>query len=312
MTTLAQLGSVRGLPIVMAVIAAGLWGVWWLPIRFLEGVGLVGVWAGLSMNLGALPILALAVMLVRSNDRLTRQAIAGAALVGLAITFYASALTFTDVVRAVLLFYLAPAWSTAIECLFLGRRWTWRSTLALGLSLAGVIVMFRGDISIAALNVGDMMALASGLSWAVGAALVFTAPPADARHLGLVTCLSAIVVGSGLLLIAGDAAGGLVPDLEALRVAGLSLASGLVYLAPIIVFTLWAARNLPPALFSFLLTAEIISGVVSSAIFLDERFGWPEAIGAVLVCSGAVVEAITNSTGKPNERPDKVEPIPSD
>lgn len=294
MTALAAPSKAMTGPALLALMAAVMWGLWWLPIRFLEDMGLGGAWAGLAMALGGLPVLAILAATDRGVNRLTPKAIAGAVLVGVAVTLYASALTFTDVVRAVLLFYLAPAWSTAIECLFLGRRWTWRSSLALALSFAGVITIFRGDLSASGWNGGDLMALMSGLAWSSGAALIFTAPPASARRLALATCVGAVVVGALVLTIGGGQAGALSDALDLRDVASISVASGTVYLAPIIIITMWAARRLPPAMFSFLLTAEILSGVASSAMFLDERFGAPEAIGALLVALGAVVEVISS------------------
>ncbi len=296
MTALAGAAPSRGGTVTLAVIAALMWGLWWVPIRYLESAGFGGAWAGLAMNAGALPLLVILALTHRGADRLTLKALMGAVLVGVAITLYASALTFTDVVRAVLLFYLAPAWSTIIECVFLGRRWTWRSSLALGLSLLGALIIFRGDITLSGLNAGDMMALGSGMAWSVGAALIFTAPAASARRLAFATCLGAIAVGALVLVLGGPVAGTLAPRLEIATLAGLAVSSGMIYLAPIIVITMWSARRLPPALFSFLLTAEILSGVISSALFLDERFGWPEAIGATFVALGAVVEIITNPT----------------
>ena len=104
----------RAGPVLLALVAAVMWGLWWAPIRLLEETGLPGAWPGIAMNLGALPLLAVVVVLWSGKGRLTARALTGAALVGVAVTLYASALTLTDVVRAVLLFYLAPAWSTAI------------------------------------------------------------------------------------------------------------------------------------------------------------------------------------------------------
>lgn len=287
--------------ILLALGAAVMWGLWWIPVRYIEDLGLGGAWATLAMALGALPVILLGAVTDRSLLRLTPKAILGAFLVGIAITLYGSALTFTDVVRAVLLFYLAPVWSTLIECVFLGRRWTWRSTLALALSFAGAILVFRGEVSGSSFNGGDVMALASGMAWSTGAALIFVAPPASARRLALATCIGAVIVSSLVIWIGGARAGTLAPDLVTdlaiAETAGISLLSGTIYLAPIIIVTMWAARRLPPALFSFLLTAEILSGVGSSALLLDERFGWPEALGAVLIASGAIVEAVTTPTG---------------
>lgn len=285
----------------LAVTAALMWGLWWIPVRAIEAAGLSGLWATLAIWLGALPVLA---VVARGMPRIGAQAAAGAMCVGLAITLYGIAISFTDVVRAVLLFYLAPAWSIAIECALLGRRITWRSGLALALSFAGVAAIFRFELSTDVWSWGDTAAVASGVAWSAGSALLFTAPEALGRRayagLGfvagatgcLLSAIAAIALGSPAGLAAMDA------PWEA---AGMGLLFGTAYAAPVVLLTLWAALRLPPATISFLLTAEILSGVGSSALFLDEPFGWMEAIGALMVAAGATVEATSPSAPRRDE-----------
>ena len=76
---------------------------------------------------------------------------------------YGAAITETTVVRAVLLFYLAPAWSVAIECLFFGRRFRWFNALAFAIALAGVVLIFGGRIDVGGWAIGDTMAIGSGI-----------------------------------------------------------------------------------------------------------------------------------------------------
>jgi drug/metabolite transporter (DMT)-like permease len=254
-----------------------------------------GLWATFGMTLGA----ALALLwAARGAPALPRKALAGALLVGLGVMLYGVALAFTDIVRAVLLFYLAPAWSTAIECLFLGRRWSARSVAALALSFLGVATIFRFEVSGGAWNGGDMAALISGMAWSVGAALVFTASGAETARRGVparlaLACSAGAAGAAAAALLIGDE-----PLIPAALPAALALLSGAVYLAPILFFTMLAALSLAPATMSFLLTAEILSGVASSALLLDEPFGAVEALGALLVAGGALLE----TTAQPARR----------
>jgi drug/metabolite transporter (DMT)-like permease len=276
----------------LTLVASLLWGVWWIPIRWLEAEGLEGVWASLAMGLAALPLFGLMALRDRSGAVTAPRALLGALLMGLAAMLYGSALAFTDVVRAVVIFYLAPAWSTAIECLFMGRRWSLRSALALGLSALGVAAIFRFQIPLGGFAMGDLAALFSGLFWAVGAALVFARPGGKPVALSFFATLG-LVLGAGAVLMLGGAAAGRWPGwTEAAGAVPLALATGLVYLVPMLLVTIWAAQRLAPATMSFLLTAEIIAGVVSGALFLSEPFGWAEALGAALIILGATAEAI--------------------
>ncbi|MDT8343594.1 MAG: DMT family transporter [Thermohalobaculum sp.] len=291
----------RGATIGLALMAAAMWGLWWAPVRWIEAAGLAGAWSGLAMTAGALPVFAAAALLARGRAAgrapapMAARALLGGVACGAAVMLYAAALGFTDVVRAVLLFYLAPVWSTAIECLFLGRRWGWRSGLALVLCAAGMMAIFRvgldGGLGGGVWGIGDSMALGSGLAWSVGTALIFTAPAPGTGRLSVATGLGALAAGA-LVALAGGAAGDLPGAGTLIAALPVALATGAFYLAPIILITMWSAQRLPPATLSFLLTAEIVSGVVSSALFLDEGFGLPEALGAVLVTLGALAEVL--------------------
>lgn len=151
----------------MALASAILWGIWWIPIRMLNEFGFEGAWVGLAMSVAAAPALFLYCLAKRHGFKLTRRSIAGALLIGVAITTYSSALAFTDVVRAVLLFYLAPAWGIAFEWAFSGRKLTWGCVLAVAVSLFGMaLILSRGELADGNL-LGDALALASGVAWAI-------------------------------------------------------------------------------------------------------------------------------------------------
>jgi drug/metabolite transporter (DMT)-like permease len=273
----------------LALAAATLWGLWWAPVRWLEGMGLDSIRSGLVMMTGA----GLALVPFALSERgqgAPLRALAGAALCGVAMMLYAASLGHTSVVRAVLLFYLTPAWSVAIECFLLGRRWTWRSGAALALCLGGVAAIFRGDLGAGGFGTGEAMALGAGLGWSVGSALIFTGGGRRAPVLAVAAGAGAMVAGGVLVALAAPS---LSPDRDGLLLAVLlALGFGVLYVAPVVLWTLIGALALPPATLGFLLTAEIVSGVVSSALFLDERFGWPEAVGALMVMAGALVETM--------------------
>lgn len=283
-------GDRNWLAVGLAVVSALLWGLWWVPIRLLEAGGAAGAWANLAMVAGALPIL-LAMRLATGGRRpMSAGALAGALCIGVGATSYGVALAHTEVVRALLLFYLAPAWSTAIECLFLGRRWSPGSLAALLASLTGILVIHQGEMAASGWNLGDLLALASGLGWSAGAALVFSSPGVGAVRLTLAMTLGAAASGA-LFALAIDA--GRMPAADDMAgVLLLALASGGIYFAPLLVATMWTVHRLPPATMSFLLTAEIISGVGSSTLALGERFGLVRAAGAALIALGAALELL--------------------
>lgn len=304
-TTTCQAPSLRGhhrpfrimtrarpnLPVLLAFGSALLWGAWWMPVRWLESVGLHGVWAATAMLGAAVPVLLAAQLGIprsrRAQDGLDTRTIASGALIGVAMTLYTAAIADTTVVRAVLLFYLAPVWSILIEVTWLGRRLRWLNGVAFGLAALGVLTIFRFDLGGSSWSLGDTMALLSGMCWAAGSALVFTGRDIGALRLSLFGCLGAVAASLVCAALLGQA---IPSNADAARAVGPALVTGTIYIAPVLVATLWSARRLSPTTLSFLLTGEILSGIGTAAWLLNEPFGWQELLGAGLVILAALIE----------------------
>jgi drug/metabolite transporter (DMT)-like permease len=280
-------------PVLLAFLAAAIWGLWWIPIRYLETQGLTGALGGLVMNTGAFLAAAVWALAARRPLRLHPKAALGAVLVGVAVATYSSALNYGDVVRVILLFYLAPAWSKIIEWAFMGMGWGKSSTLALVAALSGAVLILGGDVTGAALRIGDVLAVLSGLAWAAGSALIFTSGRAGVLPLTLMTALSAVLVA---LLFAG-LSGPLALTAGMASAASLGAGFGVIYVLPILALTLWSAQRLSPAVLSFLLTAEILTGVGSGAVLLNEPFGWVQIAGSALILAGALSEVLPTLFG---------------
>ena len=278
--------SAPTLPLLAAILSAFLWGLWWIPIRGLHDMGMSGPWAGVAMVAGALPALILFQLLAKNRVRPNRYGIAGAILVGFAVTLYSTSLASTTIIRAVLLFYLAPAWTLAIDCIWFGRRFRALNALAIALALVGIACVFRGDFGDDAWRWGDVMALTSGACWAGGAALIFANPRSSIATLSLLSCSVAVLVG----VVAAVIAQPLPPPHVFTDTAVNAIAGGLIYVAPIMLATLWGARRLGATTVTFLLSGEILVGVASVAILENEPFGWPEVIGTALIITATLIE----------------------
>lgn len=289
---IGSLASREGAAVGMALASAVLWGIWWIPIRMLNEFGFEGAWAGLAMSIAAAPALFLYCLAKRHSFKLTRRSVAGALLIGAAITTYSSALAFTDVVRAVLLFYLAPAWSIAFEWAFSGRKPTWGCVLAVAVSLFGMaLILSRGEL-VGGNLLGDALALTSGFAWAIGAGVVFSESNQSPAGLAFASVLGSILISAISVAYFGASFGSLPETDKIVSALPTAVVSGSGYFAAIMVMTIWAAKRIPPALMSFLLSAEIVSGVGTSALVLDESFGLIELIGSVCVVSAAFMEFV--------------------
>ncbi len=276
-------------PVLLAFVAATIWGLWWIPVRFLETLGLSGAAGGVAMNAGAFVLCGLWIAARRRAPPLPLRGLLGAVLVGVAMTTYSAALNYAEVVRVILLFYLAPAWSKIIEWRFMGVAWTWRTTLALATALLGAMLVLGAGIGGGGIAGGDILAVASGMAWSAGAALIFATGRADVGMLTLATALSAVLVGLPFLWL-----GGVGPGLAPGIATGAGI--GMLYALPIMLLTLWSAQRLAPATLSFLLTAEILSGTASGVLLLDEPFSAMQAMGAALIVLAAMSEVLIGRT----------------
>lgn len=269
-------------PALLAVVAAVIWGLWWIPIHYLQSLGLSGALAGISMTFGAFVICVILALQRGKSIGLAWQSLIGAALVGMAISTYSVALTYSDVVRVVLLFYLAPAWSKIIEWKFLAMPWHWSASVTLAAALCGAYLVLGGDLAFESIRLGDVLAVLSGMFWAGGAALIFSQGQANSLALTLACAGFAVLAGLPFLVLSG----GFTINWAFLPGMGL----GMIFAFPILIMTLWSAQRLPPATISFLLTAEILSGTISGVFLLGEPFGRMQALGAALILVAALAE----------------------
>ena len=104
-------------------IAAGAWGIYWLPQRILEDGGLTGGWGTISqMVIGFLLLLPIAIWRFVKGKKTGFELPITGLLLGGGFVCYALSFLLTDVVRALILFYMKPVWTTIFEILFLKKK----------------------------------------------------------------------------------------------------------------------------------------------------------------------------------------------
>ena len=126
------------MPVMGLLTGATVWGLIWYPYRVLEHAGVGGALAATLTYAGAF---VLGVILFRPQPRLSWLLAAIALTAGWANVGFTLAVIYGDVMRVVLLFYLAPVWTMLFARMLLGEQ---LSLAGLGLmlfALAGAIVM---------------------------------------------------------------------------------------------------------------------------------------------------------------------------
>jgi drug/metabolite transporter (DMT)-like permease len=295
-----------------ALRAAGIWptaalfgaasvaGFNWMPLRYLGHLGLASAWAGLATAGVSLLIL---LPVLRWRGPWDRAAIASLLFSGLVngtgLALYCASMLLTDVVRTLLLFYVAPMWGALLGRFVLGERLRFSRMVAIALCIGGMFVIL-GDRHGWPWphNIGDWLALASGIVFAYGSLRVYEAPTVSAlaqTASSMLGCLLASTVV--LLLLPADLAGPLpIPSFSLL--ASL-LVYSIVMIVPINWLWLWSAKYLPPTRVSLIFSLEAVVGIASAAILIDEPFGWRELLGSVLVIGSTIVDVLGSRAVRP-------------
>jgi len=281
------------LPSLAIAFSAALWGLFWLPVRAIEEAGISAGWTG-PVIFAAVTVVFLPVALWRWRA-FARQGVGlltAGALAGTAFALYATSFHLTDVVRALLLFYMTPVWSTLLGVLVLRERLTVNRLSALLLGLGGLVVVLGAGVEIPwPRRTGDWFALAAGLCWSFasvrlfqgGAGLIFE------KTFLFVLCALAVSILLALLPLNIDRS---LPSLPAVFGVWPWIAALAVFLLPATYLTIWPATVLSPARVGILFMAEIVVGVGSAAVLTEEAFGLREAAGTALILSAGVVEVL--------------------
>ena len=278
----------------IAIAASGaLWGLYWIPLRYLDAGGVDAVWTMLGFFVVGLALL-VPILLRHPPARaaFTPRMLATGLLTGGSFVFYSVSIVLTEVVTAILLFYLSPVWATVLGRLLLAERFTGGRLTALALGLGGLWVVLGGESGVPLpRNPGDWCALIAGVTWAFGTLRVHrdTAIPAAAHVTALFIGGTAVIAVVALLPIMDAPA-----PLVTVRVAAIVLAVAVISMVSAWGI-LWGARLVSPGRAGLLLMLEVITGLASAAALAGEPFGMTQGIGSMLIVAAALVEVLPAS-----------------
>ena len=287
------------LPEIIVATASAIWGLLWIPLRAFDRQGLAPGWVIVCQFVAPLVLMTpLAVLRWRRGGAPGTGQFATGLLIGGAVVLYCESLLQTDVVRSLILFYMMPAWGTLLEVGLLGRRFTlWRG-LALLLSFGGLLVILGAGGSFSVhLNLGDLMALVSGIVYTFGALRVRQAPQIAVFEQVFAFFLFGSLVALGISML----------PLAALRQPPepkllLPLAPWILLLTVVLIPAMWGqywgSRYVDPGRLGILLQLEAVVGIGSAALFAGERFGVREFLGTALIISAGLMEVFVNKANQ--------------
>ena len=149
--------------------AGAVWGLFWIPLRALEDAGINGLWITVVYFL--IPTICLIPIVLSRWQHVEQGGISlqlTTMLSGGALLLYSTSIVYTDVVRAMLLFYLTPIWATILARIFLGDLITPSRIIAMLMAILGMLTIFGlGARFPSPQNIGDWLGIGSGFLWAV-------------------------------------------------------------------------------------------------------------------------------------------------
>jgi drug/metabolite transporter (DMT)-like permease len=279
------------LPAIAVALCGAMWGLFWLPLRWFESEGVGGAWVSLIFNALAL-VSTLPWLLKRGAWEGFRDQCINGLLLGTAFSLYIVSLVMTDVIHAILLFYLTPVWSTVAGWLLFRDRLGPVQLLAMVLGFAGLAAILGiSDGVPLPRNAGDWLALASGMSWAAGTMRSYRRPtrrialPVFGFALGgLVSSAVALAIAAAIALPLADT-GHLVAMLP-------WIVLGLIIFVPPNFLLLWAAQRIDSARVGILLMTEVLFGALSAALLSGEPFDLADAAGTALIVGAGLIEVL--------------------
>lgn len=270
-------------------LGAAIWGLFWIPLRFLDDHGVNGLWA-VSMVMWPVTIPPLLLLLTSGRLNLLQNKNAwfiGAAL-GTSTVLYFIAVMVSDVIRVVFLFYLLPVWTTIAARFIYQEKISVLNFLVIALALAGLWLLLGGGSQLPLpTNIGDWCGLLAGFCWGVSLALLRGIDEVDATATVATTGISAGVISvvfafALTLLGAQQIAGVPVPD-SWLLVSGAAVAFSVLLLFPSLISQIWGAQRIAAPTAALLTMSEILVATLSAYLLIGTELSRLSMLGAFII-----------------------------
>ena len=273
--------------------AGAVWGLFWIPLRELEDAGFQGLWITVVYFLiPALCLIPVTIWRWKYVKRGGFQLQLTAIISGVALLLYSTSIVYTDVVRAILLFYLTPVWGIILGRIFLGDKISTPRVIAMILAIIGMLTIFGlGSKFPLPQNLGDWLGLCSGFMWAVAMVLINKNKNHSTIELtvgffqwSLILSLFAAVLLSPDSLPSFDKIVPVIP---------LMLTFMVLLILPGTYASLWGPKYLNPGVVGLLFMTEIVVGAISVAILAGEPFGIREITGVLFIAGASMLEPLS-------------------
>ena len=274
-------------------LSAGVWGLYWYPLRTIENAGIAGSWSVVFFN--ACPLILLCPLLLfqfRKLIGILGPTLLAASMIGLAFALYANGLVETTIVRATMLFYLTPVWSTLIGVIWLSEPLTRARIIAIGVAFLGLFLLLsNGDSSDHPLNRGDLYSLLSGIFWAIGVATLNRWSNIPILPLATFIFFSTTILSA---IFAGVVQADPLPDLTMIKTVFPTAAFwSICIFLPCFCIIFRVSQILFPGRVGILTMSEVVVAVISASIFVpEESMLLMQWVGATAIVLAGLIEVL--------------------
>ena len=272
--------------------AGAVWGLFWIPLRALEDAGIHGLWITVVYFL--IPTICLTPVTLTRWKHVKKGGLSlqlTAMLSGGALLLYSTSIVYTDVVRAMLLFYLTPIWATILARIFLNDAITPSRILAMAMAILGMLTIFGlGARFPIPQNIGDWLGIASGVLWAIAMVRLRMSESHSAIELTAGFFQWSLIFSASAAFLLAPA---YIPKVEqALPALPLLLIFMALLVLPGTYASLWGPKYLSPGIVGLLFMTEIVVGAISVALLAGEPFGIRELTGVLLIAGASMLEPL--------------------
>jgi drug/metabolite transporter (DMT)-like permease len=304
-------------PVLVLMAGSTMWGTTWIWLKAIDGMGIGPLLLSvLAYGIQFLLLLPWALPHVRRRWRSGEAPMAWYGLLTLALLSGISGIGFTiamifgDVVRAMLLFFLIPAWGVIMGRIFLHEPLTPIRIVAVFLALGGAVAILGPDIhwdthsgssegqsqwfSLLSFSLPDWAALIAGLTLA-GANVLF-------RHMqGEPMLVKLSIMQIGAVVFALCALLFFPEPIAAITLDGVvhSLLYGATLLLAAMLCTQYAVERLPAGRSSILMTLELLVGSLTAIWIGHEHPSLLVWLGGAMILAAALLEATSQQEPAP-------------
>ncbi|MFT4725692.1 MAG: drug/metabolite transporter (DMT)-like permease [Granulosicoccus sp.] len=277
-------------------VGSAIWGLFWIPLRYLEDAGIPGLWAvALVLTTAFVPSL-LATIWRRELSELTTV---NGWVVGFALStstvLYFTAVLYTDVIRAIFLFYLLPLWTTLSARLLYGEPIRRAQLAVIAAALVGVWLLLGGGFSFPVPNnVGDWCAIAAGFCWGFSLSLLRSKEDTRPFASTTATLFSGIILSSASALILQYwLSVGMHSNPEPvslIKTIPVAVAFGAALIFPSMLSQIWGARRIPAPTAALLTMTEILVATGSAGLLIGTDLPPISLLGGMIIITAVCID----------------------